>query len=232
MAGTAGARADPGSDAQDEVDRFQRQVEEALEGAGGDRDVAAKVREAVADAARCQGVAGLPSAIQAASKSLASIISEHKGGQGATTPSTGSVLSNIASTIAQAAVGGGEIQHLVEEEEAAYSAQSAVLPLRELASDPNPRAHPGPGAKPGAELPGGATELMGGHTKPPQVAAGFAGAAEQRARSAREAQQAALEEQTGDTLYRSAGREESEEAPPGDTSFASDMDKRDASKYT
>ena len=94
-----------------------------------------------------------------------------------------------------------QIQHLVDEEQAAYSAQSAVMPLRELASNPNP----GQGAKPGAELPGGATELMGGHTKPPPAAAGFAGAAQERARGVREAQQAELEQKTGDTLYRSAG---------------------------
>ena len=94
-----------------------------------------------------------------------------------------------------------QIQHLVDEEQAAYSAQSAVMPLRELASDPNP----GQGAKPGAELPGGAAELMGGHTEPPPAAAGFAGAAQERARGVREAQQAELEHKTGDTLYRSAG---------------------------
>ena len=37
------------------------------------------------------------------------IIAEHKARADAAQPSTGSVLSNIASTIAQAAVGGGEV---------------------------------------------------------------------------------------------------------------------------
>ena len=46
---------------------------------------------------------------------------------------------------------------------------------------------------------------MGGHTKPPGAAKEFAGAAEQRAKGGREAQQAELKQQTGDTLYRSAG---------------------------
>ena len=96
-----------------------------------------------------------------------------------------------------------QIQHLVDEEQAAYSAQSAVAPLRDLASDPHP--NPKQGAKPGAELPGGATELMGGHTEPPAAARGFADAAQQRARGMREAQQAELEQKTGDTLYRSVG---------------------------
>ena len=44
--------------------RFQRQVEEALEDVDGNRDVAAKVREAVAEAVRSQGAAGVSSAIQ------------------------------------------------------------------------------------------------------------------------------------------------------------------------
>lgn len=44
--------------------RFQRQVEEALEDVDGNRDVAAKVQEAVAEAARSQGAAGVSSAIQ------------------------------------------------------------------------------------------------------------------------------------------------------------------------
>ena len=96
-----------------------------------------------------------------------------------------------------------QIQHLVEEEEAAYSAQSAVMPLRELASARGAGAGHEP--KHGAQLPGGAIELMGGHTAPPPAAAEFAGAAEARARSGREAQQAQLVAQTGDTLYKSAG---------------------------
>ena len=48
-------------------------------------------------------------ALQAASKSLDRIVAEHKARADAAQPSTGSVLSNIASTIAQAAVGGGEV---------------------------------------------------------------------------------------------------------------------------
>jgi len=96
-----------------------------------------------------------------------------------------------------------QIQHLVEEEEAAYSAQSAVMPLRELASARGADADSEP--KHGAQLPGGATELMGGHTAPPPAAAEFAPAAEARARSGREAQQAELVAKTGDTLYKSAG---------------------------
>lgn len=82
------------------------------------------------------------------------------------------------------------------------------MPLRELASGPNPYPTPssGPAAHSGQQgLPGGALELMGGHTKPPGAAAEFAGAAEQRAKGVREAQQAELKQQTGDTLYRSAG---------------------------
>ncbi len=101
------------------------------------------------------------------------------------------------------AVRAAQIQHLVEEEEAAYSAQSAVMPLRELASARG--AYAGSEAKHGAQLPGGATELMGGHTAPPPAAAEFAPAAEARARSGREAQQAELVAKTGDTLYKSAG---------------------------
>ena len=44
--------------------RFQRRVEEALEDVDGNKDVAAEVREAVAEAARSQGAAGVSSAIQ------------------------------------------------------------------------------------------------------------------------------------------------------------------------
>ena len=44
--------------------RFQQQVEQALQDAGGDRDLAAKVKDAVAEAARSQGSAGVSSAIQ------------------------------------------------------------------------------------------------------------------------------------------------------------------------
>lgn len=51
----------------------------------------------------------------------------------------------------------------------------------------------------------GDAELMGGHTAPPPAAKAFAPAAEQRARSVREAQQADLARKTGDTLYPSAG---------------------------
>ena len=46
---------------------------------------------------------------QAALKSLDRIIAEHKARLDAAQPSAGSVLSNIASTVAQAAVGGGEV---------------------------------------------------------------------------------------------------------------------------
>ena len=40
----------------------------------------------------------------------------------------------LGSFIAQAAVGGAELPTMLKEEEVAYSAQSAVLPLRQLAA--------------------------------------------------------------------------------------------------
>ncbi len=48
--------------------------------------------------------------VQAAQPKVDAIIAEHKAQSGATKSSAGSMLSNIASTVAQAAVGGGEVR--------------------------------------------------------------------------------------------------------------------------
>ena len=48
--------------------------------------------------------------VQAAQLKVDAIIAEHKAQAGAAKPSAGSMLSNIASTVAQAVVGGGEVR--------------------------------------------------------------------------------------------------------------------------
>lgn len=64
--------------------------------------------------ATCVSYTCLKHSLQAASEKLAGIVAEHKAGAEDAKPSTGSVLSNIASTVAQAAVGGGEARTLPE----------------------------------------------------------------------------------------------------------------------
>ncbi|EIE21547.1 hypothetical protein COCSUDRAFT_56760 [Coccomyxa subellipsoidea C-169] len=101
----------------------------------------------------------------------------------------------IGSFFAQAAMGGAELPDLMREEEQAYNSQAIVLPLRRLAASASTEAeHDALVGGPGINVPTPAAPSLE--------------ASQQHAKEGREAQQNALKEQTGDTLYPSSGREE------------------------
>ena len=91
-----------------------------------------------------------------------------------------------------------------------YAAGSSLSGLSPVASLELPDSAMGATSKreggPAAPAPqGGDPSLMGGHTGPTQEGADFAQGAQDRAKTAREAQQRQLAAKTGDTLYPASG---------------------------
>lgn len=84
-------------------------------------------------------------------------------------------------------MGGLQLPELVREEEQAYNAQSIVLPLRRLAASSSTEAEH--------------DALVGGGALSTQSTAEDVPTLEHHAKEVREAQQDALKERTGDTLY-------------------------------
>jgi hypothetical protein len=204
---------------EEQIDSFQHKfLEKQLHGA--DPDKVAAVKKAVKDAAnRQRGKAknGLllaadkvQSAIQEAEQAIAQIERRRSTDASNKEKDVASTVKAFGNIVAEAAVGGHDLQEMLDEQGARVDAREAAAPLRELAKS----------AATGDESEtkdGGAPRSGVKNERAPEAAAH----AQERAAQNREAQQRELAQRTGDVLYPSVGPEEPKKAQPGDSSWNS-----------